>query len=161
MYVGALDGNGVAYAPTRGSTGVVISDGTIADATLAGVYAVDGVPLTLQDVTVTGTLAGPDATDARGDGLVLAGGSHLTATGLSTRGNARVGVLFDASTGTLVGGTLEETPGLVQQSCGASVTPVGMEGVEVPGGVVGCDADAGLIMSTSAPVWADDVSILE
>jgi hypothetical protein len=161
IYVGSVDGNGVAYQPPRGATGVIIEGGTITDANLAGLYVTDGVPLTVRDITVSGTRAGLDETAPLGDGVTLTNGSMLNATNLNTLGNARVGVLLDGSSGTLTGGTLAETPGLVQQSCGDTIAPVRMEGVAASGGVVSCDTGPGLTTVVTAPVWTDDITVLE
>jgi hypothetical protein len=158
IYAGQRDGDGDTYAPTHGALRLAIAGGSVEGAVSAGILATDGVPVTLEDVTVSGTSAG---SDARGDGVVLASGARLEADGLVTRGNARVGVLFDAATGALRGGTLGEATSLVQQSCASDTAPVTLDGVALAGERLGCGDAPALPVAVTPPVWSDDIRVLE
>ncbi len=158
IYAGQRDGDGTAYAPTRGALRLAIAGGSVEGAVSAGIFATDGVPVTIEDVTVAGTTAG---TDARGDGVVVASGARLESDGLVTSGNARVGVLFDAATGALRGGTLGEAISLVQQSCASDTAPVTLDRVDLAGERLGCGDAAAVPVSVTPPVWSDDIRVLE
>ncbi len=125
---------------------------------MTGLVLADGTDARIDTLTISGTLPG---SEARGDGALVLGRGQLDAVDLSTSGNARVGVLLDGATGSLRGGSLEETPGLVQQGCTADTTPVATTGVTVPGGTYLCDTSTPLPVTVAPPSWSDDIQILE
>jgi hypothetical protein len=158
IYVGRLDSAGAAYTPAANAPALTVTDTAINRATGAGLVLADGTDARVDTLTISGTLSG---SEARGDGALVLSRGQLDAVDLSTSGNARTGVLFDGATGSLRGGSLGETPGLVQQGCTADTPPVATAGVTVPGGTYLCDTSTPLPVTVAPPSWSDDIEILE